>query len=577
MLGFVGKIGRGLCALWNRAAVLMSPSNAKILNNVSRASRKGKKMIGGAGTSTNRRDTDQDTQPSGPLLPTEIPLPDSITVDGLLIQLSDEQQGEQHSDQVGAHAADRDHHASAATSGKLDVETDALVADEVQNAQQDEAIEWTPEMVQAVREAHYITFDIEEAEDYTLGPARIVAATDGVIDCTALLMTLDLSQAVQKAIKAQRDYDKARAAANDKREALLRFQSTLDAQIASHRLHLTMPTLEEDRKAALQTELSTLELMLDEYKLEHTVIQSNLEFQGEMLRKVQVKVNAMLEDAWIDAQLMEREADDPQAPVPEYDLQAEYQAFQRKLQAADDSGSIADAAPLDTSRDHLRHPRTAEEREKEEEADRLHEAVWDAWDRVEAAQAAFDHRDNARMAAEEARTAALQRGEQVQDATSEAFDVHWHSHERELTRELIEAEVAYRVAQKAAGDAGVDDGFADEECGAEDADADDAEDGCCESSGETIAAVGPVDRIVRWLNGIPDPETGSALAHDVLDRSGLDQGDEWEAAELEVGDSVSEIIEFEIACSRNPRRARIDEWQKWQRELRSELESRPRG
>lgn len=64
----------------------------------------------------------------------------------------------------------------------------------------DDSVEWTAEKVQAVREANYITFDGEDETDYTRGPARMVQAADGVVTCTALLLTLDLSKAVQKAL-----------------------------------------------------------------------------------------------------------------------------------------------------------------------------------------------------------------------------------------------------------------------------------------------------------------------------------------------------------------------------------------
>ena len=60
---------------------------------------------------------------------------------------------------------------------------------------------------QAIRDQNYIKYEGEDESDYTAGPVRIVFANDGVKDeCGALLLNLDLSSKIRKAIWAQRAY-----------------------------------------------------------------------------------------------------------------------------------------------------------------------------------------------------------------------------------------------------------------------------------------------------------------------------------------------------------------------------------
>lgn len=429
----------------------------------------------------------------------------------------------------------------------------------------------TPEQAQAVREANYFVFEGEDETDYTRGPARMVEATDGVDDCTALLMTLDLSQAMQEAINAQRDFLKAKAAATEKVAALLRFDATIEAQISSHRSHLTMPDLDPTKKSSLQTELSNLELMAEEYKLERTAVENNLQFEGEMLRRIQARVNAVLEEALIDAQLLAPEAEEHEEFLPEYDLQTEYQSFKEKLRAVDDP-LLEDGAPLNTNNDHMKIPMTSEEREKHEEAERLQQDLYDAMDWLEAAQAEFDGRDFVRERAEQARDATIRAGYDPEDATTEIFDLRWIAHERQLTRELVEAEEAFRTAQEAVQDdkvfedcVGADemsqvgdyvDGYVDEDC--------------CSASEDEIIASAPVARISRWISELPD-DLEEFTDPFTFDRLGLGDEDEWDAASLRMGDSISVFIDRDYAASQNPYKAELAKWKKMQEEAAVEF------
>lgn len=255
----------------------------------------------------------------------------------------------------------------------------------------DEEIEWTPEMVQAIREKTYITFEGEDETDYTRGPARMIDAADGVVTCTALLLTVDLSQAVQASIKAQRDFGKAQAAAEERLDDISSLQSDLRKQIGRTEIRLDslseQSEEDEPKRQALAEELSILNMMVEEYKLERSSIHNSMEFQGAKLRDIQAEVNALLEDAWIHAKLLEPESDQAQdtESVSPPDLQTEYLAFREKLKQSGDMDMLETAdAQLDTSNDHLNLPANQAASAQEQELQRLHKVVWAAWPGFEA-------------------------------------------------------------------------------------------------------------------------------------------------------------------------------------------------
>lgn len=51
----------------------------------------------------------------------------------------------------------------------------------------------SPEEIQAYRERAYIKFDVEEVDDYTDGPPRLIAGDDGIKPCAALFLTYEMS------------------------------------------------------------------------------------------------------------------------------------------------------------------------------------------------------------------------------------------------------------------------------------------------------------------------------------------------------------------------------------------------
>lgn len=289
---------------------------------------------------------------------------------------------------------------------------------------EEEELEVTWEESQAVRESFYVKFNGEDETDYTEGPARIIKSADGMKECGALLMTLDLSQAIQKAVKAQRRYAKSRTSASRKKKALLHLSFDIESQMANHKRRLgALQSTEYDggaERAEIEQQMETLGLMLDENKTERQSIQTNLDYQCQMLREVQEEANAILEDALTAANIMEAEPDELDLPMEELDLPTEYEAFQRKLQETKGTSTVA-AAPLNT--DNKLVAIEPEQTPEEQETERLQKAVWEAALQVQSAQAHFDRREVDRVEEEEFRESAIQRGEQPMDATSEVFDI----------------------------------------------------------------------------------------------------------------------------------------------------------
>ena len=402
----------------------------------------------------------------------------------------------------------------------------------------EEVVVLQPEELQAIRDQFYINFTSEDESDYTQGPARIVLSADGIKHCAALLLTLELSAKIQKALRAQRNFAKARRVALRKKKVSLNFSSELERQIWGRKSH----DVDETKKQILLEELAVLELMREHDRVTRQKIQADLEFQGQLLRNIQEEANAEIEEAFICAHLLDPGDDSPDTPIEELDLQEEYRNFKEKLRATD-SVVPTPTSPLDTSQDYLMAPKQLMTTEQEREQ-KLKEAVWNAYRRLQSAQVAFDHREVDRAAEFQANFEAANNGEATIDATPEDFDLRWLEREQHLTRELIEAETALGEAKAAAVEAGVDVPLDDRASGF----VDDVADGYRMSMEQEYIASVPSPKVKNWLSEIPELASPSFNER-------FEEGDEWEAKDVGISDSVSVVAEG------NERR-RIDKWRK---------------
>lgn len=145
-------------------------------------------------------------------------------------------------------------------------------------------------------------------------------------------------------------------------------------------------------------------------------------------------------------------------------------------------------------------------------------------------------------------------------------------HERQLTRNLIEAEEGLALAQEAATKGGADLSFmysghegAGEDVG-EDGFVDDVADGYRLSFEQDMAGTAPVARIMNWMSNIPtEPSSPNSIIGDDFGREN-DYG--WEGEEHKIGRSWSIDIEWTSVGSR---RKQIDEWQQVQQQVAAEL------
>jgi len=412
--------------------------------------------------------------------------------------------------------------------------------------------ELTFEEAQALRDNRYITFNSngEEIGDYTQGPARFVLATDGVQDCAVLLMTMNLSARIQEALRMQHAFEQAERAGLRQRQAYMRFEKKIKAEIANSRSKVAAARdIDAEKEEILQNQLEILELLLDDVQSRRQTVHVHLETQGEELRDVQAAANALIEEAYVCAWLMEDEYEEIDVVPQDLDLETEYAAFLEKLKNANNNDMVAAAPPLDTSRDYdddnVRAPNEEEQARQE-----IINTLWVCRETLDQARRDFEEREVLRARELQENEAAAERGEPATDATRDDFDVRWVLRYGELTRELINAEAAYADVKRAAFEAGVALPFEDSEtvCNA----MDDEGLGYTISKEQELVASAPSPIVRRWLDKVPEGvEVGSPSFGD----GARSDTEEWEAEEVGISDSVSLVAE-------GRERARIDRWRK---------------
>jgi len=402
-----------------------------------------------------------------------------------------------------------------------------------------------------MRNPFYVTFNVEEEDDYTAGPARFILAADGVNNCAAFLMTFDLSQAIQEAVHAQREYLRMETAGLFHRQSLWRLEHAVQREIASCNTRLAIMEeegrLESEDAGKLERQLANLNLMVQDVQARRQKTHSELEDKARQLRSLQATVNGHFEDAFIHAHLLAQEEQEAEPEIEEMDLMQEYETFCRKLDHANDNYSDITVPPLDTNRDHLAVPPPSEEEQARQE---VINALWAAKETLDLARRDFEEREETRAREFQENQDAADRGEPTTDATPDDFDMRWVVRYGELTRDLINAEAAYAEVKRVAFEAGVPLPFEDNETVCEAMDEDGV--GYTTSKEQELVASVPSPTVRRWLDKVPEGvEVGSPSFGD----GARSDADEWEAEEVGISDSVSLVAE-------GRERARIDRWRK---------------
>jgi hypothetical protein len=272
-----------------------------------------------------------------------------------------------------------------------------------------------------------------------------------------MLMTFELSGSIKQCLKAHHDFARRKAKSGKQLDAAMAHKGKIQSQISSRNTQLAIlartgnPPSEKEEE--LKGELEILENMLQGAKNRRQGIHANIQWRGEMLRRVQEQMNAHIEEAFICARLVDPEEEEPpMSPIKEYDIQKEYQDYRLRILLGDVDEEMEEAVPLQTEKPHLQaEPLTAEQQRILD----LRNAYARAEQHLEGAQAASNNRESKRAMEWQSNFEAAQRGEVALDATPADFDLRGVLRTQQLTRDVIEAENALTEAKAALLKAGV--------------------------------------------------------------------------------------------------------------------------
>ncbi|KAM0695155.1 hypothetical protein Q7P36_005511 [Cladosporium allicinum] len=398
---------------------------------------------------------------------------------------------------------------------------------------------------QSLQDQLYIQFLAEEPEDFTEGPARIIASHDGVKPCAALLMPYDLSQKIQAALQRHHEFARLELEGLFRKQSLSRLEDNVHREIASCKARLCRledaGQIETEDGQRLVQQLSNLQLMLPDIGERKQKASVDVDMHAKQLRRRQAAVNTHLEEAFIHANLIAPHEEMPEPEIEKLDVSQEYLESCQRLEGPDDYVFEDVVVPLDNNRGYPEVPT-----EEEQARQAVINSLWAAKEALDLAHKDFDDRENDRAREYEINVQAADRGEDTTDDSPEAFDIRWVVRFRDLTRALIEAEAVYADVKRMAFEAGVPLPFTDNESLCE---------GVGDDTGYTISkeqelmASTPSPTVRKWLSKVPEGgETGS-----VGDDAQL-EADEWDAEEVGISDSVSLVAE-------GRQRSRIDRWQ----------------
>ena len=351
-------------------------------------------------------------------------------------------------------------------------------------------------------------------------------------------MTLDWSAKVQYAMQATRDFEQLETATENQLDIAMDFETQIDEEIAHH--HYRLGAFEDgkdtdtQKEAALREELRILEQMLKDSENDRQCAQALLRSKANILREIQARANAYLEEAFIHARLLEPREDQGDGPIEYRDLQKEFKMWRERQQGVD---PLQDIAPLDTRRDYRVPPPTAEQQARRN----IVNAFWEAQEALQRAQVAFDRKEQRRAEAWQAHLQAAEREEEPVDTSREDFDLGWLKRFQEFTGELLAAEEAFAAARANALEAGIDMDGEGQLSASEDGEDDRL------SFHEEATAFKAEPRITTWLKSLSSPLSPS------FNEQPSDTED-WDGADVGLSDSISVVAQ-------GTDRRRIDKWQ----------------
>ncbi|KAK5692824.1 hypothetical protein LTR17_025234 [Elasticomyces elasticus] len=378
----------------------------------------------------------------------------------------------------------------------------------------------------------------EDPEDYTSGPARVVLASDGVNPWVALLMTMDMSENVRRAVQAQRDYAFAEAVSTEEEMVKSRFEWNLRSAIQRHTSRIEMLQEEDPEEAAveindLEKELEKLQMLLAETTSGLMGMKARLQTKADNLREIQANLTHYLEEAFICAQIVQPPVEQVIPEIPELEVEEEYKKLCKGLaESQGDELEMASApSSLHSCREHMEEVELSPE---DQQRQNLIDAFYAADVQLQIAQQEFDNKDE-NLATELGHLHdALARGEENEGDTQEVFDLRWYTVFQDITRALIDAEEAFAAAKAAVLEAGLSIANDDAESGFGDL----GSNGYAEEFEARMVATTSVPQVEGWLDSVADEASADVDAQTDVDL------DEWDAENVEIGDSQS-CVEYE--------------------------------
>ncbi|GIZ40855.1 hypothetical protein CKM354_000417700 [Cercospora kikuchii] len=401
----------------------------------------------------------------------------------------------------------------------------------------------SPDELRRARRAKWATFDGEDESDYTTGPIRIVAASDGVADFPSLLLNLKLSTAIQSAIHAEQEMEELGTSASVERVNWLDLRSRVADKIADLELRLLITkgqarsATEDDDERIIDAEASRDELRkFKAFRLairrEYEELDMRIQHKKDELLVLQKAVTAVLEEAFVDANLVKPARRNAQPPYQEWDVDAVFDDFVRLeyVETGDVSGD--QTGRLEDGMLRSCDDTTFDDDPATEEKQQARDAYYEAQCKLQEAQESFDNRADIEY----------REMQDVKDEDALEFSHRCIRRGRELTRALIEAEEAEAKARAATERAGIslpqqESGFCDR-----------ADDGYGSEYERGGVAQAPRGRIFECMASIPD--AADPHKQDTLPRP---EADDWKYRDMDFGESRSVIDE-------GSQRRRIDKW-----------------
>ncbi|KAF2214949.1 hypothetical protein CERZMDRAFT_95325 [Cercospora zeae-maydis SCOH1-5] len=357
---------------------------------------------------------------------------------------------------------------------------------------------------QAARRKKYIRFLEEEESDYTQGPIRIVDAFDGVGNVASMLLNLDFSRKVQRVLQAQRGLRDAQQSAIGERHQWRDLQSQIMSKVAELNLRILMAnsSSEVDHSEDFAEDVPHLRREVQKYEAFQTAVQqqsqlveAHIQAQIDHLHACQASVNAYLEEAFVEARLMDPAPMDIEPVFDEMDLEGMFDQYCKQEQAelpdgdAENEGRSGDIRIRPAANDaNVQDPAWQQKTQAQK-------TWYEAHLQLQKAQEAFDARTDDEWKDR-------QRAQEAQEAQEDSLEwsLRWIQRGRELTRALMEAEAEHEKAREAAQEAGVEVAVHDQKSQFRDH----ASDGYGSGYERGGIAQAPRERILDWVSLIPD-------------------------------------------------------------------------